>query len=93
MRNDINIKDGGVAYYIRSNICYSRKICLSDNVEHIFITILFPKTKPISAGIIYKSSSLTRFLEQMITEFESLELNNGLYILGDFSINRPRREL
>ena len=28
-----------------------------------------------------------QFLEQIITEFESLELNNKLYILGDFNIN------
>ena len=28
-----------------------------------------------------------RFLVQIITEFESLELNNRLYIIGDFNIN------
>ena len=28
-----------------------------------------------------------QFLEQTITEFESLELNNELYILWDFNIN------
>ena len=28
-----------------------------------------------------------RLLEQIITEFESLELNNELYILGDLNIN------
>ena len=28
-----------------------------------------------------------RFLEQMVTEFESLELNKELYILGDFNID------
>ena len=28
-----------------------------------------------------------QFLEQMVTEFESLELNNKLYILGDFNAN------
>ena len=42
---------------------------------------MFPKTKPISEGIIYKLSNQTRFLERMITEFEALELNNELYIL------------
>ena len=49
--NDRNRKGGGVACYIRSDICYSRKTCLSDNLENIFIDILFPKTKPISVGI------------------------------------------
>ena len=28
-----------------------------------------------------------RFLEQRVTDFESLELNNELYILGDFNID------
>ena len=48
---------------------------------------MFPKTKPICVGISYKPSSQTRFLEQMITELESLKLNNELYILGDFNVN------
>ena len=48
---------------------------------------MFPKTKPISIGILYKPPRQTRFLEQMVTDFESLELNNELYILGDFNID------
>ena len=88
VRNDRNRKGRGVACYIRSNICYSRKTCLSDNLENIFIDLLFPKTKPFCIlGIFYKPPSQTLFLEQMIIEFESLELNNELYIFGDFNIN------
>ena len=63
------------------------KTCLSDNLENIFIDLLFPKTKPISVSIFYKPPHQTRFLEQIITKFESLESNNELYILGDFNIN------
>ena len=55
--NDRNRKGGGVACYIRSNICYSSKTWLSDNLENIFIDLLFPNTKPISVGIIYKPPS------------------------------------
>ena len=87
VRNDRNRKGGSVACCIRSNICYSRKTCLSDNLGNIFIDLLFQKTKPISVGIFYKPPSQTRYLEQIITEFESLELNNELYILGDLNIN------
>ena len=92
VRNDRNRKGEGVACYIRSNICYSRKTRLSDNLENIFIDLLFPKTEAISVSIFYKSPSQTRFLEQMLTEFASLELNNELYILGDFNINLPFEE-
>ena len=87
VRNDRNRKGGSVPCYIRSNICYSRKTCLSDNLENTFIDLLFPNTKPISVGIFYKPPSQTRFLEQIITEFESLALNNELYVLGEFNIN------
>ena len=60
VRNDRNKKAGGVACYIRSNICYSSKTCLSDNLENIFIDYLFPKTKPISVGILYKLDAIFR---------------------------------
>ena len=49
VRNHRNRKGGGVACYIRSNICYSRRTCLSDNLENIFIDLLFPKTKQTDA--------------------------------------------
>ena len=48
VRNDRNRKGESVACYIRSNICYSRRTCLSDNLENIFVDLLFPKAKPIS---------------------------------------------
>ena len=58
---------------------------MSDKIENIFIDLLFPKTKPISVCIFYKPPSQARFLEQIITEFESLEFNNELFILRDFN--------
>ena len=87
VRNDRNRKGGGVACYIRNNICFNRKACISDNIENIFIDLLFPKTKPISVGIIYKPPSQSQFLQQIITEFEALDLDNEIYVLGDFNIN------
>ena len=48
---------------------------------------MFPKTKPITVGVIYKPPNQTRFLEQIITEFETLDLHNEHYVLGDFNIN------
>ena len=60
VRSDRNRKGGGAARYIRSNICYSRKTYLSGNLENIFIDLLFPKTKPIPVGIIYRPSRQMR---------------------------------
>ena len=86
VRKDRYIKGGGVACYIRSKICYSRKTYLSDNLGNIFIDLLFPKAKPISVCTL-QASNKTRFLEQIITEFESLELNRKPYVFVDFNIN------
>ena len=85
-RNDRNRNGGGVACYIRNNY-FNRNTCISDNIGNIFIDLLFPKTKPISVGIIYKPPSQSQFLQQMITEFEALDLDNEIYVLGDFNIN------
>ena len=63
------------------------KIVLSDNIENIFIDLLFPQTKPISAGIIYKPVSQSQFLQQIVTEFEALDLDDEIYVLGDLNIN------
>ena len=87
VRNDRNREGGGVACYIRNNICFNRKTCLSNNIENIFIDLLFPKTKPITIGVIYNPPNQTRFLEQIMTEFETLDLNDEHYVLGDSNIN------
>ena len=38
-------------------------LCISNETENIFIELLIPKTKPITAGIIYKQPDQLRFLE------------------------------
>ena len=86
VRKNRGRKGGGIACYIRNNICFNRKTCLS-NIENIFIDLLFPKIKPITIAVIYKPPNQTRFLEQIIAEFETLDLNDERYILGDFNIN------
>ena len=86
-RSDRNRKGGGVACYIRSYICFNLKTCLSNNIENIFIDLLFPKTKPITVSVIYKPPNQTRFLEQIIAKFETLDLNDEHYVLGDFNRN------
>ena len=87
VRNDRNRNGGGVACYIRNSICFNRKTCISDNIENTFIDLLFPKTKSISIGIMYKPPSQSQFLQHMITKFEALDLDNEICVLGDFNIN------
>ena len=44
-RNVRNRNGGDVVCYIRNNICYNKKACISDIIKNIFIDLLFPKTK------------------------------------------------
>ena len=46
----------------------------------MFIDLVFLKIKPIAIGVIYKPPNQTRFLEQIITEFERLTLKTEYYI-------------
>ena len=47
---------GGVACYIRSNICYNMQTCISGNTENIFIDFLFPKTKTYTGRFYIQTS-------------------------------------
>lgn len=82
MQNDSNRHDGSKACYIKNKICYNRNAHISDNIGNILTNLWFPKTKPVSLGILYKPSTQTKFLEQLITEFEATDINNDIYILG-----------
>ena len=45
VQNDRKRKGGGVACYIRNSISFNRKAFISDNIENVFIGLLFSKTK------------------------------------------------
>ena len=41
VRNERNRNVGGVACYIRNNICYNRKACISNNIETLSLIFCF----------------------------------------------------
>ena len=53
----------------------------------MFIDLKFAKIKSISIGTTYNPLNQTRFLEQIIGEFEELHLNDEHYPLEDLDIN------
>ena len=59
---DRNRKGGGVICYVTNNICYNTKNCILNEIENIFVELLMLKTKPITAGIVYKPADQTKFL-------------------------------
>ena len=65
IRKDRNRKGGGVACYIRSDICFNSQNSLSDEIENISFDLLLPKTKPIAIAIVYKPPTDNRFLDYL----------------------------
>ena len=54
LRNDRNRNGGGVACYIRSDLCFNSRNIFSNSIEHIFFDLLIPKMKLNSIGIFYR---------------------------------------
>ena len=87
VQSDRNRKGGGAVCYNRDNICFNMKTSLSNNIENLSIDLMFLETKAITIGVLYKPPNRTRFLEQIVTKFEALDLKDEHYILGVFKIN------
>ena len=83
-----NRKGGGIACYIRSDICFNSQNYLSEEIENISFDLLLPKTKPISIAIVYKPPTDNRFLDYLSKGLKGFNLmENDLFILGDTNIN------
>ena len=48
---------------------------------------MFPQARPNLIATIYKPPNKPRFLEQIITEFQELDLKYEHYFFGDFNMN------
>ena len=61
-------------------------------IENIFFEILFPKTTPITVGIMYVPLNQTNFLEILNITFEKNDIGKKeIYFLDDFNINMKNR--
>ena len=88
LRNDRNRNGGGVACYIRSDLCFNSRNIFSNSYEHIFFDLLIPKMKPISIGIFYRPPNANNFLESFINDLKQIDFKKSeAYFLGDFNIN------
>ena len=57
------------------------------DIEDIFFEILLPKTKAIFVGIIYRPPTSVNFLECFNKHLDDINLDNEIFLLGDFNIN------
>ena len=69
IRNDRNRNGGGVAFYVRNDLCFNIKNVFSNSLEHVFFEILLPKVKPIAIGIFYRPPNVNNFLEILSNDF------------------------
>ena len=78
LRRDRNRKGGGIACYIRSDLCYNETTPVSNKIEYIFVDIFIPKVKIISVGIFYRSPRQTNVLEKLNQDFKNfIEINKN----------------
>ena len=85
---DQNRKCGDVICYVTNKICYNTENFISNEIVNIFVELLIPKIKPITAGIVYKSPEQIKFLEKLSNSLSSLnKLREEWHILGDLYIN------
>ena len=77
-RHDRNRNGGGIACYIRSDLCYNETTPVSNEIEYIFVDIFIPKVKIISVGNFYRPPTQTNFLEKLIQDFKNfIEINKN----------------
>ena len=67
-------KGGGVGLYITSHIQYQRRFDLEQpKIECIWLEMLFPKTREILIGIIYRPPDTSKYLpDNYLTKLKSL---------------------
>ena len=73
---------GGLACYVRNDISFNIRETFSNEIENIFLDILFPKTKPILIGMVYRPPAQSGFLESLseaISDTHSFD-NQEVYI-------------
>ena len=88
IRNDRNRHGGGVACYVKNDLCFNTRKIFPNSIEHVFFEILIPKVKPIAVGIFYRPPNSNDFLNLLSNSLQQIDLNKKeIYFLGDFNIN------
>ena len=88
LRSDRNRYGGGVACYVRADLCFNRRNVFSNSIENVFFDLLIPKIKPLSIGIFYRPPHVNTFLETIANDLKLIDLKETeVYFLGDFNIN------
>ena len=63
LRCDRNRNGGGVACYIRKNLCFNTRALTCKEIENFIFDILLPNLKPITISVFYGLSNQADFME------------------------------
>ena len=85
LRCDRNRNGGGVACYVRQDLCFNLRSTAMGDIEGIFFDILLPKTKPVFVGIIYRPPTCINFLECFNKHLDDINLENEIFQYKSFS--------
>ena len=75
LRCDRNRNGGGLACFVRQDLCFNLRSTTIGDIEGMFFEILLPKTKPIFVGIIYRPPNSINFLE-CFNHLDDINLDN-----------------
>ena len=87
IRNDRNRNGGGVACYVRNDLCFNIKNVFSNSLEHVFFEILLPKVKPIAIGIFHRPPNVNNFIEIFSNDFKKLIYEKKKFIYLEILIS------
>ena len=87
LMSDRNRYGGGVACYVRADLCFNRRNVFSNSIENVFFDLLIPKVNSLSIGIFYRPPHVNTFLETFANDLKLINLKETeVYFLGDFNI-------
>ena len=93
VRRDRNRHGGGVGIYIRKDINFNvRSDLLKENLECIFVDVLFPRTKSFVVGSCYRPPDDVSFLEKFQEVLSLITPGTEMYLLGDLNLCFSRNE-
>ena len=84
----IEINGGGVACYIRKDICFNARTLHCKEIENLVFDVLLPKSKAINIGVFFRPPNQAESMDLMVEKFSNSNLKyNEIYLLGYFNIN------
>ena len=72
--------------YIRNGLNFDARNISIPSLEFLAIDVLLPSTKPVTFAVCYRPPKDNTFVERLQSAFNSLNLSNEIFLMGDFNI-------